>query len=63
MAADLALMYPMAEMAGDKISFIKDILYVYNRENQLNDDKVDVSKQVSSAEYIKRLKKYNTINR
>ncbi len=62
MAADLALMYPMAEMAGNKISFISDILYVYNRENELNDDKVDLNKQISSAGYIKGLRKYNIIN-
>jgi len=61
MAADLALMFPMAELSGGKIKFIKDILYVYNRTNPLNDDKVNVRKQLSCASDIRRKRKYQPI--
>lgn len=61
MAGDLALMFPMAEMSGGRIGFIDDILYVYNRETTINDDKVSVKKQLSSATSIKRKPKYKSI--
>jgi len=36
-ATDLAVMYPMIEMAGiDRIKFIDDILYVYNDNHNLS---------------------------
>lgn len=34
---DKATLYPMLEMAGDKIRFVSDTLYIYNLENPLND--------------------------
>jgi len=34
---DKATLYPMLEMAREKIKFIKDTLYIYNLENPLND--------------------------
>lgn len=34
---DKATLYPMLEMAGEKIRFIDETLYIYNRENPLND--------------------------
>lgn len=40
MAADVATMIPMAEMAGERIRFIKDVLYVHNDRNPLNLKKV-----------------------
>jgi len=43
---DGAMMFPMIEMAGkEHIFFIKDKLYIYNRANPLNDDKVNFEKQ------------------
>jgi len=33
---DFAIMFPMAEMAGNRTSFISDILYVYNKTNPLH---------------------------
>jgi len=61
MAGDLALMFPMAELSGGKIAFIDDILYVYNRATNLNDDKVNVQKQLSSASSIRKKQKYKPI--
>jgi glycosyltransferase involved in cell wall biosynthesis len=39
MAGDLALMWPILEMAGTHSRFIPDCLYVYNTENPINDEK------------------------
>ncbi|MBI3236646.1 MAG: glycosyltransferase family 2 protein [Chlamydiales bacterium] len=41
MAADLAYMWPILEMAGAHSRFISDVLYVYNVASSLNDMKVD----------------------
>ncbi len=35
MAADVATMIPMAEMAGNRIRFIEDVLYIHNDTNPL----------------------------
>jgi putative sugar O-methyltransferase len=58
MAWDLALMFPMAEMAGHRIKFISDFLYVYNRENPINDDKVNLNLQARTNGLIRKKKKY-----
>ena len=41
MAGDLALMFPLVELAGAHSRFIPEILYIYNRANALNEDKVN----------------------
>ena len=51
-ASDLAFMIPMVEMAGEHAHFVKDILYLYNRSNPLNDHKVRAQKQQRMADYI-----------
>ncbi len=39
---DTAMMFPLLEMAGkDKTHFNDTILYIYNRDNPISDDKVD----------------------
>lgn len=43
--ADVACILPMLEMAGDRIQYIDDILYIYNTNNPLNDHKVDAQMQ------------------
>ena len=58
MTCDLAIMLPIAEMANGKIMFIPDILYVYNRETPINDDKVNVREQARIAEIIRNRKTY-----
>ena len=61
MAGDLAIMYPMVEMAGKKFKFINDILYVYNMENPINDNKVSMHKQAMLAWLVRNRNIYNTI--
>lgn len=54
MAWDFALMYPMMEMARERIFFIEDTLYVYNEANPINDHKIDRQYQIDMGETIKR---------
>lgn len=50
---DLSYMWPAMEMAGyDRVAFIKESTYVYNRENPLNDHKVKLQKQMFYTDYI-----------
>ena len=46
-AGDVAAMFPMLEMAEERALFIDEILYVYNRNNPLNEDKVDHMQQLA----------------
>lgn len=65
-ASDVALIMPMAEMAGkNKICRIHDILYILNRENALNEATINFSGQKESEHIIRtqhkvydRLKEY-----
>lgn len=41
---DLAMMFPMLEMAGERFKFIHDRVYIYNDSNALSDHKENVSK-------------------
>ena len=62
MAWDLAFMYPMIEMAGIKrIKYIRDILYVYNDENPINDDKKNRQLQIDLGVEIKNKSPYDEI--
>lgn len=60
-AGDLALMFPLLEMSGGKIKFVPDILYVYNVQNPLNENKVDVSMILSCEEEIRSKQSCNPI--
>jgi glycosyltransferase involved in cell wall biosynthesis len=58
MAWDLAIMFPVLEMAAHKQEFISDALYVYNRSNPLNDDKINHQLQLRQDQEIRLKKKY-----
>jgi len=60
-AWDLAFMFPMLEMAGNRATYIKDIMYIYNRDNPLNEDKVDHKKQLNEEQIIRNKKTYKRI--
>jgi len=63
MAWDAALMFPMLEMAGPKhIKFISDVLYVYNTQTPLNDNKIDKELQGRLFVQIKSKAPYQPIN-
>lgn len=45
MAWDMAIMYPLAEMAEERHAFVSDVNYAYNMSNPINDNKVDADLQ------------------
>ena len=57
-AWDLAIMYPMLEMAGNRQEFVQDLLYVYNDQNPISDHKIRRREQISVAKKIRRKNKY-----
>ncbi len=60
---DLSLMYPALEMAGfNRVQFIPEILYIYNRETRYNDDKINGRLQSECAERLIRLPRYKELN-
>lgn len=61
MACDLAIMYPILEMAGNHSKFIPDVLYIYNRATPLNDSKVNVQLQRHLDAVIHKMAKYQPL--
>jgi glycosyltransferase involved in cell wall biosynthesis len=62
-ACDVAILCPMLEMAGNKVYYIEEVLYVYNRENPLNEDKDHLEDQVRCALEIVQQTPYEVISR
>ena len=58
MAGDLPVMFPMLEMAEERSAFIEEIVHVYNRDNPLNEDKVNHGLQNSIALEVRNKPKY-----
>jgi len=65
MTYDVAIMFPIMEMAGyDKTLFNDTILYTYNRDNPISDDKVnqqlqwDIHKEISDKVSFKKIENY-----
>ena len=61
MAWDLTFMFPMLEMCGDKAAYIKEVLYIYNRANPLNDDKVNHELQLAAEREIREKPHYDLL--
>jgi glycosyltransferase involved in cell wall biosynthesis len=59
---DLAMMFPMLEMAGPHSHYIPDILYVYNRANPLSDYKLHKKLQTSLNKLIRAKPRYTPID-
>ena len=57
-AWDLAIMFPMLEMAGSRQEFIKEVLYVYNDENPIGDHRIRRKEQILAAREIRQKKIY-----
>ena len=57
-AWDLAIMFPMLEMAGSRQEFVKEVLYVYNDENPISDHKIRRKQQILAAKEIRKKQKY-----
>lgn len=58
MTCDLAMMFPIVEMAGTHCRFIPDILYVYNVSTSMNDHILDPGFQQHLNLFIRGKEKY-----
>jgi glycosyltransferase involved in cell wall biosynthesis len=58
---DKSIAYPIWEMAREHVLFIPDVMYVYNRESPLNEDKLRKEKQKILNRYVKSLDAYPRI--
>lgn len=61
MTCDLAIMFPILEMAGKNQSYIDDVLYIYNDDTPINDYKVNRDFQISLEKYIRGKAPYSPI--
>lgn len=64
MAPDLSFQFPMLEMCGtDKSRYIPDILYVYNRENPMNESKQGQEEINRIESLLRSLTPYETLDK
>jgi glycosyltransferase involved in cell wall biosynthesis len=63
-APDLSFQFPMLEMCGvNKSRYIPDILYVYNRENPMNESKQNQSEINRIEQLLRGRKPYETLEK
>lgn len=62
MAGDLAIMFPMVEMAGSHCKFVSEILYIYNTESNINDHKVNGNNQVNLGNVVRNKAHYSPLD-
>lgn len=62
MAGDLALMFPLLELAGNHSRYIPEILYIYNRANALNEDKINKKLQKSCEKQARNGRRYKPLD-
>jgi glycosyltransferase involved in cell wall biosynthesis len=60
-AWDLAMMFPMLEMAGHRSKFIPEVLYRYNVSNPISDFRINVGEQGTFEHIIRTRPKYYPI--
>jgi len=58
---DLAIMFPIVEMAGKKFECVNDILYVYNEDNPISDYKAHRAEQARVDGLIRSFPVYPTM--
>ncbi|MDE3055874.1 MAG: glycosyltransferase family 2 protein [Verrucomicrobiota bacterium] len=58
MAWDMAIMYPIAEMAGRRHLFVEEPNYAYNMSNPINDNKVNAALQRKLDHYLRTCPPY-----
>lgn len=61
MGWDLAFMLPMLEMSGHHVKFIRDTLYLYNRNNPISDHRVNFQFQQECANAVRAKKPYERL--
>jgi glycosyltransferase involved in cell wall biosynthesis len=61
-SGDLSFMFPMLEMSGSgHYRFMKEINYIYNEGNPINDHKVDIKSVINVAQKIRNKEKYQKL--
>jgi len=64
MAWDLAIMFPMLEMASpNHFVFLPDNLYIYNMQNPINDHKVSRELQIKLDRFVRQKKAYKPMKK
>ena len=58
-AGDLAIMFPLLELAGHRSTYVDKILYIWNDLNELNEHKRDNSRQLLVESMIRRKERYD----
>lgn len=61
MAWDMAIMYPILEMAAERHHFFSEPNYIYNIINPINDNKVNAELQRQLDRYIRNMKPYQRL--
>jgi len=61
-AWDYAFMYPMIEMAGERVKFIDKVIYKYNDLNPMCDGKINTDEQIRIGERIQSKEVYARID-
>jgi len=59
---DLAMMFPMLEMAGERIRFNQIVVYEYNLDNPINDWKKDLDLMLSMDRFIRLKPRYRRLH-
>ena len=60
-AADLAIMYPLLEMSGDRQEAISDLIYFYRNDIYTNDHRLFREDQLKTAKLIRSKKPYDIL--
>ncbi|MGD0664897.1 MAG: glycosyltransferase family 2 protein [Rhabdochlamydiaceae bacterium] len=63
MAADIALLFPLLEMAGEHVQKIDEVLYLYNRINPISDHKKNLKLQSACEHHVRSLPKYDPLEK
>ena len=63
MTWDQAMMFPMIEMAGERHTFVSDIMYIYNDMNTISDHYVSRQLQAYLAQLIRKKERYARLDK
>lgn len=63
MTWDMAMMYPMCEMAAERHAFISEVTMIYNMANSLNDNKVNAQLQMDLDRHIRQMPAYSRLEK
>ena len=62
MTGDMAIMYPIVEMCGERHLFVPEALYIYNMQNPINDNKINATLQKNLDQLIRKKTPYQRLD-